>query len=215
MEFTTPAYVKDYLQASGTTGQWSNALIGSNIAAASANLQRWTRRQFEHSSNLAVTRTFTTNGAAYLPIPDLRPGGTTTATLQGTDLEENTTLWFIPDQSHPEVYIGVQLRAFGRYDYRSNPEWFDRNLDHPRWRGSTLPNDLVITSDRWGWFPYPTELIHATAVLAGYYTLRSDALLGGAVNRLEQGVIFDLSQLPIEVQNFVDAWKVGEQVVGT
>jgi hypothetical protein len=210
-DFVVPANVRDYLQATGLTGQWSNAIIGSNIAAASGNLQRWTGRQFEpQGSNLAVTKRFTTNGQAYMVLPGLVSASS--VTLQGTTLEADTTYWLIPDRLNTGVHTAIQLRAFGRYDYRSNPEWFDRNLDHPRWFGSTLPNDLAIAG-HWGHFPYPPELMHATTVLAGYYTLRSDALLAGTVNRLEQGVIFDLSQLPIEVQNFVDQWRLREQAV--
>ena len=55
--------VRDYLVITDTSGQWSSSLIGSNIAAASGNLQRWTGRQFEpQGSNTAVTKRFSTHG---------------------------------------------------------------------------------------------------------------------------------------------------------
>ena len=213
-EFVTVANVKDYLQATGTTGQWSSAVIGSNITAASADLQRWTNRQFEpQGSNTAVTKRFTTNGAAFMVIPDLRSA--TSVTLQGTTLEDGSTYHLIPDKYNSGVFTGIQFRAFGRYDYRGNPDWFDRNLDSWRWQYSggsySLPNDLTITG-AWGWVPLPDSLLHATTVLAGYYVLRSDALLSGAINRLQEGIIFDLSQLPVEVQNFVREWKLSDQM---
>jgi hypothetical protein len=215
-EFVTPAMVRDYLQANATTGQWSNSLIGSNIAAASADLQRWTHRQFEANSNTAVIKRFTTNGAAYLPIPDLRSASS--VQLQGVALEADSTYYLIPDPMNTGVNLGIQFRSFGTSDYRSNPEWFDRNLDSPRWQARSgawsLPNDLAIAG-YWGHVPLPDPLLHATTALAGYYVLRSDALLSGAINRLEQGTIFDLSQLPIEVRRFVEDWKVGPSLVAT
>ena len=205
-EFVTPADVRAYLQASENVGQWSNSLIGSNIAAASGNLQRWTGRQFEAQSN--TRKVFTTHGAAYVTIPDLR--STSEITLQGTTLEAESTYYLVPDRMNTGVYTGVQFRAFGAYDYRSNPEWFDRNLDNPRWGRDhySLPNDLVITGT-WGHVPIPAEVQHATIVLAAYYVLRSDALLSGQLARLEQGVVLDYSNLPIEVQNFVETWRLG------
>jgi hypothetical protein len=56
-----PAQVRDYLNITATTGQYSDALIGSNINQAVGFLQRKTGRQFEwQGSN--HTKTFTTNG---------------------------------------------------------------------------------------------------------------------------------------------------------
>jgi len=149
-----------------------------------------------------------------MQIPDLRSA--VSVNLQGTALTADETYYLIPDSQHLGVHIGIQFRAFGRYDYRSNPEWFDRNLDSPRYlsaRGS-LPNDLVIDG-HWGHIPYPDGLLHATIALAGFYVLRSDALLSGAINRIEQGVVFDLSTLPIEARRFVEEWKIGPSLVAT
>jgi hypothetical protein len=201
----TAQNVRDYIQASGTTGQWSNALIGSNINAARGNLQRWTGRQFEpQGSNTAVLKTFTTHGAAVVTLPGLMSA--TTVTLQETDLEDGTTYWLIPDKQQSGTHTAIQLRAFGRYDYRSNPTWFDRNLDHPRFRGSTLPNDLAI-SGFWGHHPEPPDYLQAWTILAAWYTIRTDALFSN-VRVTPGGTTFDLSQLPEEVQQFVNSWSL-------
>jgi hypothetical protein len=206
--FVDPQVVRDYLQVTGVTGQWSNGLIGSNVAAASNNLQRWTNRQFEpQGSNTAVTKVFSTDGASRVTIPDLRSA--TAVTLNDATLTADETYYFIRDRNNSGVFVGIEFPG-QRNTWSRGLNTFDINYNHLRYQGyryETLPNNLSITGV-WGHFPYPPELLHATTVLAGYYTLRPDALLGGAVNRLEQGVIFDLSRLPIEVQNFVEAWRI-------
>jgi hypothetical protein len=210
--FVTAQVVRDYLQATDTTGQWSNALIGSNINAASGFLQHRTGRQFEwQGSN--VRKTFTTEGRAYLTIPDLRQANS--VSLQGIALEVDSTCWFIPDRNNTGVFTGIQFRAFNRGNYRANPEWFDRNLDSWYWQGRSewsLPNDLEIIGE-WGHATLPAELMWATTVLAAWITKRPDALLSGGIQTPEGG-IFDLSQLPVEVTSFINDWKLGESLVG-
>jgi len=210
--FATVADARAYLGGPADSGQFTTAIIGSNIVVASAALQRMTHRQFE--AQVGATKTFSTEGRANVTIPDLESA--TAVTLNSSSLTANSTYYLIPDGMNSGVHTGIQFRAFGRYDYRSNPEWFDRNLDSPRYlsaRGS-LPNDLVIDG-HWGHIPYPDSLLHNTIVLAGHYVLRSDALLSGAINRIEQGVIFDMSALPHETRRFVEEWKIGPTLVAT
>jgi hypothetical protein len=209
--FVMPAQVRDYLNITATTGQYSNELIGSNINAASAFLQRRTSRQFEFQGS-NTSKTFTTEGRAYLTIPDLRVANS--VTLQDSTLTANESYYLIPDRMNTGVFTAIQFRAFGTYNYRSNPQWFDRNLDswlYSRVEGS-LPNDLVIVGE-WGHVPLPSELLHATVVLASYFTKRPDSVLSGGIQTPEGG-IFDLSALPVEVTTFIDGWKLGEQLVG-
>lgn len=207
MSDLTPAMVRDYLQVTGNSGQWSDGLIGSNITAARSTLQRMTNRQFEpQGSNTAVTKTFSTRGRTYVTIPDLQSASSVTLhdTTLGTDQYH-----LIPDRMNTGVYTAVQIPGNRDYgDYRSHSDWFDRNLDSWWWRGRLhdRPNDLEIAG-QWGHSPYPDDFLLAWKVMAAYLTIRTDALLSGAVNRLNEGVIFDLSRLPIEVQNFVTEWK--------
>jgi hypothetical protein len=209
-EFTTAAAVKDYISASGTTGQWSNALIGSNIIAASGNLQRWTNRQFEpQGSNTAVTKTFSTRGRAYMTIPDLQSASA--VVHNDSTLTADETYYLLPDRNNTGVYTGIQLPSLRDHgNYRSHRDWFDRNLDHWHWSGrmDDIPNDLTITGV-WGHNPYPPELEHATKVLAAWYTVRPDSKFG-AVAVTPGGAEIDISQMPAEVREFVRTWKLGD-----
>lgn len=205
--------VRDYLVVTGNSGQWSDGLIGSNIVASRGMLERMTRRQFEPlGSNTPVTKTFSSHGRSYLVIPDFAGGSNTVVTRHGSALTTGETFHLIPDRMTPYVYTAIQLPGLREYsDYRSHPEWFDRNYDSWLHRGrlTDIPNDIAITG-QWGHSPYPADMLLAWKVLASYLTLRTDALLSGAINRLNEGVIFDLSRLPIEVQGFVRDWKLGD-----
>jgi len=209
--FVGVAAVREYMDLNTTpsASKYSDQTISSNIRAASWALERATGRYF--GNRTATTLKFTTNGAAYLVIPGLRTA--TTVTLQGAALVADSSYWLVPDSQQTGVSCGIQLRAFGsRRDgpwYLGNPEWWDRNLDsryYPGNRLTSLPNDLSIVGD-WGYAdPLPEPVLHATKVLAAYYTKRPDALLSGAITTPD-GAILDLSQIPIEVKAFVEEWR--------
>jgi hypothetical protein len=204
--FVSASNVRSFAAISSINDPWSEANLGSNIATASAFLQRATGRQFE--AQTGVTKKFTTNGASYISIPDLR--SQSSVTLAGSSRTIDTDLWLIPDRMQSGVYIGVQLRPFGTpWDYRSYSDWFDTNKD-TRGYFQSDPNDLVITGD-WGHDPLPDELLHATKALALWYTKRPDASLSNTIQTPE-GNIFDLSSLPAEVQSFIANWKIGSSV---
>lgn len=211
-EFTTPDNVRDYLQASATTGQWSDAFIGSNIAAASANLQRWTHRQFEpQGSNFLVTKTMTTFGRSYLVIPDCR--SIEAVRLNGSELVADESYYLQPDRMQSGVFIGIEFP--NRQSFVRNYDWFDRGYDLHDFQSrlqTGLPNDLELDSREWGHVPYPAELLHATNALAAFYTIRPDALLSGA-RQTPEGNVFDLSRLPLEVQGFINDWKLSDPQV--
>jgi hypothetical protein len=202
MTLIAPAQVRAYLNITATTGQYSDALIGSNINTATAFLQRKTGRQFEwQGSN--HTKVFTTNGKAAITIPDLAFAHD--VTLQGSTLTANSTYYLIPDPRTSGIYTGLQLRPFGRYDYRSNPQWFDRNLDNPRWDlGSTLPNDLSITGE-WGYQTVPSDVLMAVTILAAYYTKFPDAIISGGIQTTEGTVVIGF---PDPVQAFIEDWRL-------
>lgn len=212
----TEQSVRDYMELNspGSTSKYSDATLGSNIRASQAMLERWTSRRFEDAS---ATLKFSTDGRAFMPIPGLRTA--TTVTLQGTTLDADSTYYLLPDAQQTGVYTGIQFRAFRTTGttgpwWLSNPEWFDRNLDHPHYpanRGgqTSLPNDLSIAGS-WGWTDalMPEPVRHTTKVLAEFLTLRGGAsVLGGLIR--PGGDVVDLSQFPIEVQAFVADWKVG------
>ena len=142
-----------------------------------------------------------------MSIPDLRT--VESINLQDSGLTEDESYWLRPSRQSPDIYVGVQLRAFGR-DYRGNPDWFDRNLDQlyaKGWEGS-LPNDLVITG-LWGWFSTPYQWKLGIYALAGYYYQHADALFSGA-RATPEGFLLNLNEAPQEVQDIIVDWTLGD-----
>ena len=207
--FVNASNVRAYAHIDGISEPWSEANLGSNIRAASAFLQKRTGRQFEVQLN--TTKKFTTNGEAFIAIPDLQSA--TSITLAGSTMTLDTDAWLVPDAQQSGVYTGLQFRPFGHAaDYRSWPDWFDTNKDRRWYRGFTSdPNDLVIVGD-WGHDPLPDELVSVTNVLAAWITRRPDSLLGG-VSVTAGGTEIDMGALPVEVRLFIDAWKIGNSIV--
>jgi hypothetical protein len=213
--FTSASNVRAYAGIDAIDAQndrWNEGPLASNIRAASQFLERRTGRQFE--LQLATTKTFTSNGEAYIALPGLR-SASPTVTLAGSSLTVGTDAHLLADDQQSGVYTGLQFRPFGhRADYRSWPDWFDTNKDRRWYPGFTSDaNDLVITGD-WGYVDYPPELVHATNVLAAWYTRRSDSLLGGVQQSLD-GAVIDMSQLPVEVKLFIEGWRIGNSVVSS
>lgn len=208
MMFVNASNVRAYAGIDGITSPWDEHNLSSNIRAASAFLQKRTGRQFE--LQLATTKKFTTNGEAFVALPGLRTA--TSVTLASSALEADNTFHLIPDHQQTGVYIGIQFRPFGRgADYRSWPDWFDTNKDrrYGHWFTSD-PNDLVIVGD-WGYASIPEEVMHATKVLAAWFTRRPDSLLGG-VSVTAGGTEVDLGAIPAEVKLFIEEWKIGRAV---
>lgn len=216
--FVSAADVRGYLELNSvaSTSKYTDGAISSNIRAASEFLQRATSRQF---ADVTETRTFTTQGQTAVTLPGLRTA--TSVTQQGTALVADSTYWLIPDEQQSGIFTGIQLRGFGSrsygHGYLSNPEWFDRDLDRLWARGTwnySLPNDLVIVGT-WGYTAanLPEALLHATKVLAGWYTLRPNSLLAN-VSVTPEGANIDNSTMPTEVRDFIREWRLsGTQVV--
>jgi hypothetical protein len=202
------ADVRAYLDVSGTTGTYSTALIASNIRAAASFLEKATGRQFE--AQTGVTKTFTSNGAAAVAIPDART--ITSVTMQGAALDLDESYWEIEDDRGAITTIQLRPYGTGRYPHwLANPDWYDRNLDRYGWYTS-LPNDLVIVGD-FGYSPLPHDFLLAVKALAGWYTRRPASLLGNTLLTPEGNQI-DYSQLPVEVQTFIANWAhAGNQMV--
>lgn len=209
--FITEQQLRDYLHldADAADERYGDPQLGSNIRAASAFLQRVTHRQFEPQTG--VTRTFTTNGKANIIIPDLRTA--TSVTLQDAELTADETYWLMSDPVESSVYTAIQLRPFGAYHYKANPQWFDRNLDTYYGRGwplGSLPNDLDIAGD-WGHDPYPEDLLQNTKVLAAWITRRPESVLAN-VRITPEGSELRYGDLPPEVQRFIADWTLAENV---
>lgn len=226
----TPAFigsqaVLDYLalNSPGTTSQYSAATIGSNIRAASAFLEKATQRWF--NDRPGVTWTGTSNGRPSIFIPGFR--SVTSVKIQTAPLVADASYWLLPDAQNSGIYTGLQLRAFvnaGRDASRpwlANPNWFDLNLDSPYnpmnygggYAYSSLPNDVVVIGD--GGYTaanLPEPLLHATKVLASFYTVRPASILADVAITPAGGVV-NYSSLPAEVTQFIRDWAIGEQAV--
>ena len=172
-----------------------------------------TNRQFEEQ--VGVTKTFTTRGRASMSIPDLQTASA--VSVNSSALVASSSFYLIPDAQNSGVYTAIDLPQYRwPFDYRSYPDWFDKNYDSPLYQQrlrSGIPNDLSITGT-WGWATVPDELAHATKVLAAWYTKRPDAVLSNTLQTPE-GNILDLSHIPPEVKQFVSLWRIDLDTVVT
>lgn len=211
----TEAAVREVLDLnSAASSKYSSQLIGSNIRSASTLLERLTHRILRDEPDLQLK--FTTNGSARVVIPGLRTA--TSISLNSGVLVADASYHLIPDENQTGLYTAVQFRPYetgGVFDYRAIPDWFERNLDHPRWQNSdrsSFPNDLVIEG-AWGFEDGPDNVTgapdavqDACKILAAFKTLRPEAFLSGA--KVTESGIFDLSKYPMEVQSFLADWTL-------
>lgn len=213
--FTTEAAVRAILDLNASAdSRYTAATIASNIRASAYFLERSTGRIFRDES--ALTLKFTTNNASSVFLPGLRTASS--VTLNGSAFTADESYWLTPDAMQTGVYTAIEFHPFAGGNYRSYPDWFDRNLDSPYWQSlissrRSIPNDLVIAG-AWGYADadLPEPVRDANTRHAAWLTLRSDALLSGA--RATESGIFDLSNLPTEVRDFILSWKSGKQAVG-
>lgn len=215
-QFATAIQLRTYLDTGKTVGRYADTNLDFLLEVASNTLERATGRIITASASNTV-RKFTTSGRAIITIPDLRTAAS--LSIAGSTLTADETFWLIPSSQAPDIYTGVQVRPLGgpwagSSWYLAYPQWFDRNLDSPRFGAGfdrSLPNDLVITG-LWGWSTVPASWRLAAMALAGYYLKHSDALLAGAGATPEEGLL-DFSEFPSEAQRLIHDWQLGEQVV--
>lgn len=235
----TTGQVRDYLQLNspGSTSQYSDDTIGSNIRAAISALERETHRFL--ADRTAWTWATTTMLAAQVAIPAFR--SFTTTTFGGTVLtvgipgDGNTSpsCWAIADEINNGTFVALQFRPW-RADSNmpwwlalgGSNSWFDQAADNPfdpRNRGggyawTSMPNDLVIVGNA-GWdstLPidsfggYPSAFLHALKVLAAFYTMRPASILAD-VSITPAGGVVNYTKLPPEVGDFIAAYKIGSQ----
>lgn len=197
--------LKDYL---GVTGTADDLRIASAASNASIMAERDTGRVFAVSSN--VTRRYSTDGQASLVIHD-RPYSdpARTVSLGGAALVENTSVWFLPDRRNGAVSVTVQLRPFDRSRpdwYKAYPNWFDANLDSPRWYASGTPNDLVISGVE-GHPSLPLDVKQAVLELAAFLYWQAKSGASGFV-QTPQGDQVELGDYPQAYKDMVRDWKI-------
>lgn len=201
--------LKTYL---GLTGTGDDTLLATCLVDALADMERDTSRTFASGSN--VTTRYSTDGETSLVIHD-RPftDASRTVTLGGVTMTSETNIWFLPDRRDPNITATIQLRyyATGRNWYKSDPNWFDKNLDSPRY-GSGTPNDLVISGIIGHPFPR-TEVCAANKTRAAWLYWRAKSGASGFV-QLPNGDEIDLSVEPGPYLRFVERWRIRTAVIG-
>jgi hypothetical protein len=204
MSLPALADLKTYL---GLTGSGDDALIAQLLPIGVAIAERDTGRTFASGSNTATT--YSTNGMAMIPIHD-RPvdDPSRTVTWNGATLVEGTNAWFLPDRRDPHISTNLQIRQFdtSRADwYKADPQWFDKNLDNPRYPVGS-PNDLVISGILGHPFPRQ-EVSGAILVLDAFLYWRAKSGATGAAFSIT-GESVSLAETPPEYQMFVRNWRV-------
>lgn len=205
MSIVSLAEAKNYM---GLTGTQDDQLISGLIPAAEAKMERDTGRVFAYSSN--VVRSYSTDGQAMVSIRDVPANGSNTRVvkLNGVTLNQNSGYWMLPDRRNPEVSTQIQLRYFdlsGSW-WLAEPDWFDRNLDNPRFSQGT-PLDLEITGAEGFPTPVPGDVqqMELAVVQLMYYQSKSGA--SGTV-ATPTGDLIDLAARdPIGYPEFVARWK--------
>lgn len=198
--------LKTYL---GITGTADDLLLASVASNASIMAESDTGRIFSVTSN--VTHRFSTDGQAAITILD-RPynDATRTVLLNGVTMTEGTNVWFLPDRRNQDVSTILQLRYFDQSIpgwYKADPNWWDRNLDNPRYAVRLgAPNDLVI-SGTVGHPTLPLDVFQAVLELAAWLYWRAK---GGASSMgvTLTGTEVDLSLLPQAYQIMVQNWRL-------
>src|SRR5438876_700277 len=193
--------VTDIKTEIGLIGSGDDALIATKIAAAIAMAEHDTGRVFSSSSN--TTRRYSTNNESLLIIHD-RPmtDASRVVTWSGATLTENAdplqaTVWFLPDRRDPNIATSIQLKPFGVTDYRSEPFWFDRNLDR-RHYGAGYPLDLSITGIIG--HPFPSQDVVSNLIVATVFLYwRAKAGATGTAYNL-QGDPISPEEMPPEYQ---------------
>jgi hypothetical protein len=218
-QFATTAELRSYLDTQQNTGRFSDTNLTFLLQTASNFLERRTGRRITSTGSNA-TYTASTNGEAFVPIPDFR--SISSVTLQGVTLDADTTYWPVASRQSQDIITGIQVRPFrrgmGSRWYLGNPEWFDRNLDSPLYPGGpwgrySTPNDLIVVGLD-GWFSTPPEWKMAAMVLAGYYLEHRNSLLTG-IALTPEGNVLDYTNYPPEVRDLIESWRIGQEAVLT
>lgn len=199
----SPSDLKSYL---GLTGSQDDALLATVITDAVAIAESDTGRTIASGSN--STTTYSTDGQSSIVIHD-RPftDPSRVVTWMGVTMTEGTNVWFLPDRRDQNITATVQLRYFdtrGEW-YKADPNWFDRNLDRPRYP-SGAPNDLVITGIIG--MPFPDQsVVSPIRELAAWLYWRAKGGASGTITT-PTGEDVDLTSLPARYQRFIGDWTI-------
>lgn len=199
----------------GLTGTQDDAVLSSIASNASTMLERRTGRVFAYASN--VTYVYSLDGQASITIHD-RPttDGSRQVVLDGVTLTEGSDYWLLPDRRNPATSTTIQVRYYDRSRtdwYKASPQWFDRNLDRPDYRRTTMtPNALQITGAV-GHQQLPPDVLEAALTLGAFLYWRRKSGASGFV-QLPNGAQLDPTSEPDVVRQCIEDWRLRTAVVG-
>jgi hypothetical protein len=204
------ADLKTYL---GLTGSGDDALLTSSIASAIDQAEADTGRRFAYSSN--TVQQWSSDGQSLVTIHDVpMTDATRVVTLGGVTVTEGTNGWFLPDRRNPDVSTTIQLYAFDRGGdwYKTDPAWFDKNLDITWNRRGNTPQDLRITGFR-GHPVWRADVTQEVTFLAAWFYWRAKSGASGVI-QTPTGEEIDLGAEPKSSPTFVRNWAVRPGIIG-
>lgn len=233
----SPDTVRDYLRLNspGSSSQYSDTTLGSNVRAAMQYIERKTHRFFHDHPSVTWATTSMLDTQVSLPgfrtIASCTWGGTVQTVAVPGQQVEHPSAWGLWEPSEgvgdgQRLIVALQFRPW-RTDasgpwWLADPGWFDKGLDSPYhpanwgggWPTSSMPNDLVIVGD--GGYAAehePEPYLNAVKVLAAWYTLRPSSVLADvSLTPGRNELTYD--QMPEEVYEFIADWKAGRMAVG-
>ena len=211
MPAPTLSELKTYL---GLTGSGDDALLTTCIASGTSQAERDTGRTFSYSSN--NVRDYSTDGNFTMNVADMpKTDATRVVTLNGVALTETQGYWLLPDRRNPDVSTTIQLAAFDRNRadwFKSDPGWWDKNLDTFWARYGSIPLDLRIAS----YLGHPTwtsDVFEQVRFLAAWFYWRAKSGASGVI-QTPTGEEIDLAAEPSSSPVFIHNWRIRTAVAG-
>lgn len=197
----------------GLTGTQDDATLSSIASNASSMLERRTGRVFSYQSN--ITYVYSLDGQAAITVHD-RPttDATRTVLLDGVTLTEGSDYWMLPDRRNPEISTTIQVRYFDRSRpdwYKASPSWFDRNLDQPDYRRTTMTPNALSIAGAIGHANLPPDVSEAALTYGAFLYWRRKSGASGFV-QLPNGAQLDLTSEPDVVRQCIEDWRIRTSV---
>jgi hypothetical protein len=211
MSGPTLSDLKTYL---GLTGTQDDVLLASSITSGFAQAERDTGRTFAYSSN--NVRDYSTDAGFVVQVADMpRVDASRVVTLLGVTLTETTSAanpggyWTLPDRRNPDVSTTIQLLPFDRNRndwFKSDPQWWDKNLDTFWKRFGSVPLDLRVS----GQLGHPTlqaDVTQQITFLSAWFYWRAKSGASGVITT-PTGEQIDLGAEPVSSPVFVRNWRI-------
>jgi hypothetical protein len=203
-----PPTLSDLKTYIGIIGSGDDVLLQTCLDAGTAQAQRDTGRTFAYSSN--NVRDYSTDGQFAITIADIpKTDSTRVVTLNGATITETQGYWLLPDRRNPDISVTIQLLPFDRTRadwFKTDPQWWDKNLDRFWQRYGTIPLDLRIASYV-GHPVWTADVTHEVTFLSAWFYWRAKSGASGVI-QTPTGETIDLGAEPVSSPVFVRNWQV-------